>query len=49
MKVFTGATIYGDIRIGNNVTIGAGAIVDIDIPDNHRVKAGHGIVVASKY
>ena len=48
VKVFTGATIYGDIRIGNNVTIGAGAIVDIDIPDNRIVKAGQSVVIIPK-
>ena len=48
VKVFTGATIYGNIHIGNNVTIGAGTIVDRDIPDNHVVKAGAGIVLLEK-
>lgn len=48
VKVFTGATIFGNIHIGNNVTIGAGAIVDIDIPDNHIVKARKDIVVIPK-
>lgn len=32
-----GAKIIGDIRIGNNVKIGAGCIVSIDIPDNCTV------------
>ena len=30
----TGATILGPIRIGNNVTIAAGAVVTKDVPDN---------------
>ena len=30
----TGATILGPVRIGNNVTIAAGAVVLHDIPDN---------------
>lgn len=30
----TGATILGPVRIGNNVTIGAGSVVIHDIPDN---------------
>lgn len=34
VKIFTNATIYGGIRIGNHVRIGAGAVVDKDIPDN---------------
>ena len=32
--ISTGATILGPVRIGNNVTIGAGAVVTKDIPDN---------------
>ena len=27
-------TIIGNVRVGNNVTIGAGAVVVKDIPDN---------------
>lgn len=30
----TGVTILGPVKIGNNVTIGAGAVVRHDIPDN---------------
>lgn len=30
----TGVTILGPITIGNNVTIGAGAVVNKDVPDN---------------
>lgn len=32
--VSTGVTILGPVTIGNNVTIGAGAVVTKDIPDN---------------
>lgn len=32
--ISTGVTILGPVRIGNNVTIGAGAVVTKDIPDN---------------
>lgn len=32
--ISTGVTILGPITIGNNVTIGAGAVVTNDIPDN---------------
>ena len=32
--ISTGVTILGPVRIGNNVTIGAGAVVTRDIPDN---------------
>lgn len=33
----TEATILGDIKIGNNVTIAAGAVVVKDVPDNSVV------------
>lgn len=29
-----GAKIFGSVRIGNNVTVGANAVVTKDIPDN---------------
>lgn len=32
--ISTGVTVLGPVRIGNNVTIGAGAVVTKDIPDN---------------
>jgi len=32
--ISTNVTILGPIRIGNNVTIGAGAVVNKDVPDN---------------
>ena len=34
VKIFANAIIIGDVRIGNNVTIGAGTVVVKDIPDN---------------
>lgn len=36
-KVYCGAKIIGGIHIGNNVTIGAGAVVVKDIPDDSTV------------
>lgn len=33
----TGCTILGPVKIGNNVTVGAGAVVTKDIPDNCTV------------
>ena len=32
--ISTGVTILGPVRIGNNVTIAAGAVVNKDVPDN---------------
>lgn len=29
-----GAIVFGGVKIGNNVTIGANAVVNTDIPDN---------------
>lgn len=35
VDIGVGAKILGKIKIGNNVTIGANAVVITDIPDNH--------------
>ena len=37
VKIMTGATIFGGIHIGNNVTIGAHSVVMHDIPDGWTV------------
>ena len=29
--------VLGEVRIGNNVTIGANCVIDFDIPDNTTV------------
>lgn len=34
VNIYTGATVIGGITIGNNVDIGAGAVVVDDVPDN---------------
>lgn len=33
VKIYTGATVFGGVRIGNGTTIGAGAVVFCDVPD----------------
>ncbi len=38
------ASIIGDITIGNNVTVGAGAVVTKDIPDNAIVVGNNRII-----
>jgi serine O-acetyltransferase len=35
VSVGTGATLIGGIHLGNQVIVGAGAVVTKDIPDNH--------------
>jgi serine O-acetyltransferase len=37
VEVFPNASIFGGITIGNNVKIGAGAVVNKDVPDNCTV------------
>lgn len=37
VKLYTNSTIIGDITIGNNVIVGAGAVVVKDVPDNCTV------------
>lgn len=37
VRIMTGATVFGGIRIGNHVTIGAGAVVMKDVPDGCTV------------
>lgn len=44
----TGATILGPIKIGNNVTIGAGAIVVKDVPDNCVVAGNPARIIKYK-
>ena len=46
--VSTGATILGPVTIGNNVTIGAGAVVTKDVPDNAVVVGGPAKIIKIK-
>ncbi len=41
-----GAKLFGNIRIGNNVSIGANAVVSKDIPDNAIVVGNPGRIVS---
>lgn len=45
VKIFTGAIVLGNIRIGNNVMIGAGSVVTKDIPDNCTVVGNPAIII----
>ncbi len=44
----TGATILGPIKIGNNVTIAAGAVVVKDVPDNTIVAGNPAKIIRYK-
>jgi serine O-acetyltransferase len=37
VKIFTASTVFGGVKIGNNVTIGAHTLVHSDVPDNCTV------------
>lgn len=45
VKVFAGAFVFGNVTIGNNVTIGAGTIVTKDVPDNCVVVGNPAYIV----
>ena len=47
VSIYTGATIYGGIRIGNNLKIAACSVVFHDVPDN-CVVAGNPAVIVKK-
>jgi serine O-acetyltransferase len=44
----TGVTILGPIKIGNNVTIGAGSIVVKDVPDNAVIAGNQARIIRYK-
>ena len=45
VKIFTGATVFGDVTIGDNATIGAGAVVSCDVPSNCTVAGNPARIV----
>lgn len=44
VKIYTGATVFGNITIGNNVTIAAGTVLSQDVPDNSLVKGNPAVI-----
>ena len=49
MIVFAGAKIIGNIRIGNNVIVGANAVVIDDVPDDCVVAGIPAKVISENY
>jgi serine O-acetyltransferase len=45
--IAAGAKVFGPIRVGNNVKIGANAVVHADLPDNSVVALSPGFVIVS--
>lgn len=45
VSIYTGATVFGGITIGNHVTIGAGSVVSKDVPDNCTVAGNPAYIV----
>lgn len=45
VSIYTGATVFGGIRIGDGVTIGAGAVVSKDVPDHCTVVGNPATIV----
>lgn len=43
-----GATIIGNIRVGNNVIVGAGAVVTKDVPDNCVVAGNPAQIIKNR-
>jgi len=45
VSIYTGATIFGDVHIGNKVKIGAGCVVHTNVPDNCTVVGNPAVIV----
>lgn len=45
VEIYANAVVFGGINIGNNVKIGAGAVVNMDVPDNCTVVGNPGRVI----
>lgn len=45
VSIYTGATVFGGIRVGDGVTIGAGAVVSKDVPDHCTVVGNPATIV----
>lgn len=43
-----GSFVFGDITIGNNVTVGANSVVNKDVPDNAVVAGAPARIIRMK-
>ena len=48
VSIYTGATVYGGVHIGNNVKIAAGSVVFHDVPDDCTVAGNPAVIVKRK-
>lgn len=48
VKIYPNSCLFGGIKIGNNVTIGAGSIVFKDVPDNAVVAGNPARIIRIK-
>lgn len=45
VSIYTNAVVFGGIRIGNHVQIGAGAVVNKDVPDYSTVVGNPAVII----
>lgn len=45
VEIYTNAVVFGGITVGNNVKIGAGTVVNKDVPDNCTVVGNPGRII----
>lgn len=48
VSIRTGAVVFGNIRIGNRVRIGANAVVNMDVPDDSIVVSPRAAIVSRR-
>lgn len=48
VTIYANSVVFGNITIGNNVIIGAGSIVNFDVPDNSVVAGNPAKIVRMK-
>lgn len=48
VKIYTGAIVYGNIHVGNDVTIAAGTVLSTDVPDHSFVSGNPAVIVPKR-